>query len=111
MRQTPLISQHRSAGGKLVDFAGWEMPIQYTGVLDEYHTVRSQAGLFDVSHMGPSFLMLIQPTGDAVADHAAIAAINEVRLDHYVLKPWDPPEDVLYPVLDPRLGSKVGGNA
>lgn len=52
MRQTPLITQHRSAGGKLVDFAGWEMPIQYTGVLDEYHTVRSQAGLFDVSHMG-----------------------------------------------------------
>jgi aminomethyltransferase len=52
MRQTPLIQQHRSAGGKLVDFAGWEMPIQYSGVLDEYHTVRSKAGLFDVSHMG-----------------------------------------------------------
>jgi aminomethyltransferase len=52
MLQTPLIAQHRTAGGKLVDFAGWEMPIQYTGVVDEYHTVRSTAGLFDVSHMG-----------------------------------------------------------
>ena len=52
MRQTPLITQHRMAGGKLVDFAGWEMPIQYSGVVDEYHTVRSKAGLFDVSHMG-----------------------------------------------------------
>lgn len=52
MLQTPLINQHRSAGAKLVDFAGWEMPIQYTGVVDEYHTVRSKAGLFDVSHMG-----------------------------------------------------------
>jgi len=52
MRQTPLIHQHRSAGGKLVDFAGWEMPMHYTGVLDEYHTVRTKAGLFDVSHMG-----------------------------------------------------------
>jgi aminomethyltransferase len=52
MRHTPLIGQHRSAGGKLVDFAGWEMPIHYTGVLDEYHAVRSKAGLFDVSHMG-----------------------------------------------------------
>lgn len=52
MQRTPLISQHRVAGAKLVDFAGWEMPIQYTGVLDEYHTVRSTAGLFDVSHMG-----------------------------------------------------------
>jgi aminomethyltransferase len=52
MHQTPLIHQHRSAHAKLVDFAGWEMPVQYSGVLDEYHTVRSKAGLFDVSHMG-----------------------------------------------------------
>ncbi|HMS82325.1 MAG TPA: glycine cleavage system aminomethyltransferase GcvT [Nitrospira sp.] len=52
MKQTPLIAQHRTAGAKLVDFAGWEMPIQYSGVVDEYHTVRSKAGLFDVSHMG-----------------------------------------------------------
>ena len=52
MLQTPLIVQHRAAGAKLVDFAGWEMPIQYTGVVDEYHTVRGKAGLFDVSHMG-----------------------------------------------------------
>lgn len=52
MHQTPLIDRHRAAGAKLVDFAGWEMPIQYTGVLDEYHAVRTKAGLFDVSHMG-----------------------------------------------------------
>jgi aminomethyltransferase len=52
MQQTPLITRHRAAGAKLVDFAGWEMPIQYSGVVDEYHTVRSHAGLFDVSHMG-----------------------------------------------------------
>lgn len=52
MKQTPLIAQHRAAGAKLVDFTGWEMPIQYSGVVDEYHSVRSKAGLFDVSHMG-----------------------------------------------------------
>ncbi|MBH0210261.1 MAG: hypothetical protein HP495_17405, partial [Nitrospira sp.] len=52
MQQTPLIAQHRAAGAKLVDFAGWEMPIQYSGVVDEYQTVRSTAGIFDVSHMG-----------------------------------------------------------
>lgn len=52
MKQTHLIEQHRSHGAKLVDFAGWEMPIQYASVVDEYHTVRSTAGLFDVSHMG-----------------------------------------------------------
>ncbi|MDH5498678.1 MAG: glycine cleavage system aminomethyltransferase GcvT [Nitrospira sp.] len=52
MLHTSLIAQHRIAGGKLVDFAGWEMPIQYSGVVDEYQTVRTKAGLFDVSHMG-----------------------------------------------------------
>ena len=52
MKHTPLIEQHRAHGAKLVDFAGWEMPIQYGSVVDEYQTVRSVAGIFDVSHMG-----------------------------------------------------------
>jgi aminomethyltransferase len=52
MKRTPLYQTHVSAQAKLVDFAGWEMPIQYSGVVDEYQTVRTAAGLFDVSHMG-----------------------------------------------------------
>lgn len=56
MQRTPLITQHQSAGAKLVDFAGWEMPIQYSGVVDEYQTVRTRVGLFDVSHMGRLWL-------------------------------------------------------
>ena len=52
MNHTPLYEAHVAQGAKLVDFAGWSMPIQYTGVIDEYHAVRGQAGLFDVSHMG-----------------------------------------------------------
>ncbi len=52
MARTPLYDAHQAAGGRLVDFAGWDMPMQYSGVLDEYHAVRGQAGLFDVSHMG-----------------------------------------------------------
>lgn len=52
MKQTPLIEQHRAHGAKLVDFAGWNMPIQYASVVGEYQTVRTHAGLFDVSHMG-----------------------------------------------------------
>jgi aminomethyltransferase len=52
VKHTPLIEQHRNHRAKLVDFAGWEMPIQYASVVDEYQTVRSAAGLFDVSHMG-----------------------------------------------------------
>lgn len=52
LRRTPLDSCHREAGARLVDFAGWEMPVQYAGVMEEHRAVRSAAGLFDVSHMG-----------------------------------------------------------
>ena len=52
MNRTPLYAEHAALGAKLVDFAGWEMPIQYSGVVDEYQAVRAAAGLFDVSHMG-----------------------------------------------------------
>jgi aminomethyltransferase len=51
-RQTPLNAAHRKLGGRLVDFAGWEMPVQYSGVIAEHEAVRTAAGLFDVSHMG-----------------------------------------------------------
>jgi aminomethyltransferase len=51
-RRTPLHDLHVAAGARMVDFAGWRMPVQYTGVLDEHKAVRTRAGLFDVSHMG-----------------------------------------------------------
>src|SRR6202451_4381936 len=50
--KTPLNSVHRAAGAKMVDFGGWDMPVQYSGIVDEHHTVRRAVGLFDVSHMG-----------------------------------------------------------
>jgi aminomethyltransferase len=52
LKKTPLFSTHRRAGAKMVEFAGWEMPVQYSGVIEEHRAVRSRAGLFDVSHMG-----------------------------------------------------------
>ena len=52
MKRTPLIEHHRKLNAKLVDFAGWEMPMQYGGVIEEYQAVRTAIGLFDVSHMG-----------------------------------------------------------
>jgi aminomethyltransferase len=51
-RHTPLYEAHRALGARLVDFAGWEMPVQYTSVITEHEAVRNAAGLFDVSHMG-----------------------------------------------------------
>ena len=52
LRRTPQFEIHRAAGGRLVPFAGWELPVQYTGVSEEHLAVRTSAGLFDVSHMG-----------------------------------------------------------
>ncbi|MEM7049648.1 MAG: glycine cleavage system aminomethyltransferase GcvT [Acidobacteriota bacterium] len=52
LRRTPLYEAHRAAGGKLVPFAGWEMPVQFSGLMEEHRAVRTAAGLFDVSHMG-----------------------------------------------------------
>ena len=51
MHQTPLHPAHRAAGAKLVDFAGWEMPLHYGSQLEEHHAVRRDAGMFDTSHM------------------------------------------------------------
>ena len=52
LRRTPLFDRHRAAGARLVPFAGWEMPVQYEGIRQEHVAVRTDAGKFDVSHMG-----------------------------------------------------------
>lgn len=52
LKRTPLYEQHRALGARLVEFGGWEMPVQYNSILEEHQAVRTRAGLFDVSHMG-----------------------------------------------------------
>jgi aminomethyltransferase len=56
LKKTPLHGEHVGLGAKLVDFGGWEMPVSYTGILDEHRAVRSAAGVFDISHMGQIFV-------------------------------------------------------
>jgi len=51
-KRTPLYAAHQSLGAKIIDFGGWAMPLQYTGILDEHRAVRGAVGIFDVSHMG-----------------------------------------------------------
>jgi aminomethyltransferase len=51
-KQTPLYGRHKALGAKVIDFGGWAMPVQYSGILDEHRAVRTACGLFDVSHMG-----------------------------------------------------------
>src|SRR5487761_2187684 len=52
LKRTALYSAHQKLGGKLIEFGGWEMPVQYTSITDEHLAVRHAAGIFDISHMG-----------------------------------------------------------
>ncbi len=54
--ETPLAERHRALGARMIDFAGWLMPVQYTSILDEHRAVRERVGLFDLSHMGELFV-------------------------------------------------------
>lgn len=52
LKKTPLNARHRAHGARMVEFGGWDMPVEYSGIVDEHMTVRTKVGLFDVSHMG-----------------------------------------------------------
>src|SRR5687768_1380554 len=52
LRTTPLHARHRASNARMVPFAGWDMPVEYSGITAEHMAVRTRAGLFDVSHMG-----------------------------------------------------------
>ena len=52
LRKTPLNARHRASHGRMIPFAGWDMPVEYSGISNEHLAVRTRAGLFDVSHMG-----------------------------------------------------------
>ena len=52
LKKTPLNGRHRALGARMVEFGGWDMPVEYSGIVDEHLAVRTRAGLFDVSHMG-----------------------------------------------------------
>src|ERR1041384_5687460 len=79
LKRTPLRDVHVKAGAKMVPFGGWDMPVQYTGIIDEHRTVRTAVGLFDISHMGefevrgPDALAAVQRlcTNDASGLHDA----------------------------------------
>ena len=69
LRVTPLNAIHRRMGARMVDFGGWDMPIQYTSVLEEHRAVRNAVGLFDVSHMGE--ILIRGPEAERLVNHVA----------------------------------------
>ncbi len=86
LKKTPLNAEHRALGAKMVDFGGWDMPVQYTSILDEHIGVRTRAGLFDVSHMGeiwvegPQALGLVQRLSSNDAAKLAVGQIHYAGL-------------------------------
>ena len=77
LRTTPLHAVHRKTGAKMVDFGGWEMPIQYSGILEEHRAVRETVGLFDVSHMGE--IEIHGPQAGALTDYVATNAVARLQ--------------------------------
>ena len=78
LRKTPLNAVHRALGAKMVDFGGWDMPVQYTGIIDEHNAVRKAVGLFDVSHMGE--IEISGPEAARLVDF--VSTNNAAKLKH-----------------------------
>jgi aminomethyltransferase len=74
LHETALIGVHRALGARLIEFGGWLMPVQYTGILDEHRAVRERAGLFDLSHMGELFV-----EGEDAGEALAAALVTDPR--------------------------------
>src|SRR5271169_4918608 len=78
LKRTPLNDVHRAAGAKMVDFGGWDMPVQYSGLIDEHKAVRTAAGLFDVSHMGE--IEVRGPEAVKLVDYVATNAASRLHI-------------------------------
>jgi aminomethyltransferase len=74
LKRTALFAAHQKLGGKLIEFGGWEMPVQYTSITDEHLAVRNAAGIFDISHMGE-----VTVSGAAAADFLNQILTNDIR--------------------------------
>jgi aminomethyltransferase len=83
LRTTPLHATHKKLGAKMVDFGGWDMPVQYSGLLDEHHTVRQRVGVFDVSHMGE--IEIRGPEALKLVDHVSTNNASKLKIGqaHY----------------------------
>src|SRR2546425_7755723 len=78
LKSTPLNAVHRATGAKMVDFGGWDMPVQYSGIIDEHNTVRNAVGLFDVSHMGEIEILGLEAI--ACADALTTNAVSKLKI-------------------------------
>ena len=105
LKRTPLYERHVALGARLVEFGGWEMPVHYTGILEEHRAVRERAGLFDVSHMGefyvegPGALDFLQ---SLVPNDVARLADNQALYTQLLNERGGTVDDLLIYRLDPE---------
>lgn len=78
LKRTPLYTQHLAAGARMVEFGGWEMPVQYSGIIEEHQAVRQHAGLFDISHMGR--FMVRGPQAEPFLQHVVTCDVAAITL-------------------------------
>lgn len=76
--RTPLYAAHQKLGGKLIEFGGWEMPVQYSSITDEHLCVRKAAGIFDISHMGE--ILVSGPSAQAFLNHTLTNDIRKIAV-------------------------------
>ena len=85
LKRTPLYDEHIALGARMVPFAGWEMPVQYAGIIEEHNAVRSSAGVFDVCHMAEfrvfGFGALAVHQGSVIGACAAVGRWTNANLD------------------------------
>lgn len=74
LKRTALFEAHQKLGARLIDFGGWEMPVQYSSIVDEHQAVRTAAGIFDISHMGE-----VTVSGAGAAEFLNVLLTNDVR--------------------------------
>src|SRR5271154_3475019 len=78
LKRTPLYAEHLAAGGKMVPFGGWEMPVQYSGILAEHAAVRERVGLFDISHMGE--FLVAGPNAERALNHLLTNDVSKLAV-------------------------------
>src|SRR5579864_7935543 len=83
LKATSLNAVHRALGAKMVDFGGWDMPVQYTSLVEEHCAVRKSVGLFDVSHMGE--IDIYGPEAQRLTDYVTTNAAGKLKTNqiHY----------------------------
>src|SRR5437867_3567724 len=78
LKRTPLYAAHLELGAKMVEFGGWEMPVLYSGIVEEHTDVRERVGLFDISHMGE--VLVAGPNAEAVLNRLLTNDVTKIEV-------------------------------